>query len=255
MRLRLPVTLVLVSIVGSAASATATGSRPGESAPPPPPPPPAAGSAHGGGGSAHGGGSANGGGSARGGGSTRGSGPVQNGVSTRVQGSGYAGYAPSSAASLRGAKVATQVPKTYRWLCEGPRRGMFYYSSVGACPDLFESLPAPSAAATPPAAERGPARPYETTVEYATDPGAVGVGPSAGKPRTAGIPVETRTSETVAPYSVFLRDGTALASMEQPRQAGNRIVARDRTGKLYSIRVAEVDLAATRPGTAGAPVH
>lgn len=249
MRLRLPVTLVLVSIVGSAASAAATGSRPGGSAPPPPP---AASSAHGGGGAAHGGGSANGGGSARGGGSTRGGGTTRGGVSTRVQGSSYAGYVPQSATSVREGKVATQVPKAYRWLCEGPRRGMFYYSSVGACPDLFESLPAPSAAAAPPAAERGPARPYETTVEYATDPGAVGVGPSAGKPRTEGIHVETRASETVAPYSVFLRDGTALASMEQPRQAGNRIVARDRTGKLYSIRVAEVDMAATRPETAGA---
>jgi hypothetical protein len=93
---------------------------------------------------------------------------------------------------------------------------------------------------------------FENGTDYATDPFTVGLGPGAGTPRMAALPVLTRNSEAVAPYAVILRDGMAFASVERPRQSGKMIIARDRGGNLFSIRASEVDMAATKPA---APAH
>jgi hypothetical protein len=77
------------------------------------------------------------------------------------------------------------------------------------------------------------------------DPGASGAGLPATRDQEA-LPVQTRLSDTPVSYAVVLRDGTALASVVPPRQSGNMIIGKDRTGHLYSIRATEVDRAASR---------
>jgi len=223
------------------------------------------GSAHGSGGSAHGsggrsahgsGGSGSGrgygGGSSRGsapvyggGGSSRGGNPIHGGGSSRTQGSATSpGYVPNYQQAGREGKPG-DIPKTYefRWVCTIPGGGV-YYSWAGPCPDYYPEAPA---GAQQVGIQRGQATGYENGTDYATDPWAVGVGPGAGTPRMANLPVLTRTSDMIAPYAVILRDGMAFASVERPRQSGKMIVARDRSGNLFSIRASEVDLAATKP--------
>jgi hypothetical protein len=160
-------------------------------------------------------------------------------------------YRPPSqqAGFTAGAKAGT-VDKVheYRWVCRGPG-GSYYYSWAGPCEDYED---APAAAQQVMGIPKGQATGYENGTDYATDPFSVGVGPGAGTPRATDMPILTRSSDTMAPYAVILRDGMAFASVERPRQSGKMIVARDRSGNLFSIRASEVDMAATKPAT---PAH
>ncbi len=289
MRRRLPVIFALACLaccVVDARDASAAGSHGGGSAPAPAPAP-SGGSAHGGG--SHGGGSASGGGSARGGssrggssngsgrsygggsghgsapayggGSGHGSGPVYgggargggagNGGGTRVHGSTAPGYVyrpPSQQAGFAaGAKAGTvERVHEFRWACRGP--GGVYYSFAGPCEDSEEDLAVAQQVGNLRAQPTG----FENGTDYATDIFAVGLVPGAGTARVTDLPILTRNTEAVAPYSVILRDGMAFASVERPRQSGKMIVARDRSGNLFSIRASEVDLAATKPAV---PAH
>jgi hypothetical protein len=280
MRRRLAVTFALVCLACYAANASAGGSHSsGGSAPAPAP---SGGSAHGGGshggGSSNGGGSSRGGGSARGGGSSNGSGRAYGGGSghgsapapaygggargggagngggvSRVHGSTAPGYVyqpPSRQPGFAAGAKAGTVERTreYRWVCRGPGGGV-YYSWAGPCEDYEDG---PAAVQQAMGIPKGQATGYENGTDYATDPFAVGVGPGAGTPRMTDMPILTRTSDTMAPYAVILRDGMAFASVERPRQSGKMIVARDRSGNLFSIRASEVDMAATKPAT---PAH
>jgi hypothetical protein len=281
MRGRLAVIFALVCLacyVTSGRNASAGGGHSSGGAAPAPAP-----SGGHGGGSAHGGGSSNGGssrgGSARGGssrggssnggargygsGSGHGSGPVPaygggargggggaGGGTSRVHGSTAPGYMyvpPSRQAGFTGGAKAGTMEKVqqFRWACRGP--GGVYYSFAGPCEDSEEEV----VAAQPGAQGMGipRAQGFENGTDYATDPFAVGLGPGAGTPRVADLPILTKNSESVAPYAVILRDGMAFASVDRPRQSGKMIVARDRSGNLFSIRASEVDLTATRPAT------
>jgi hypothetical protein len=286
MRRRLPVIFGLVCLACyavdamNAKDASAGGSHSGGSAPAPAPAPaPSGGSAHGGGshgGGSSGGGSARGGGSSRGGGTSNGGGRSSGGGSghgstpaygsggrgggagngggvSRVHGSTAPGYVyrpPSQQAGFTAGAKAGTVDKVheYRWVCRGPG-GSYYYSWAGPCEDYED---APAAAQQVMGIPKGQATGYENGTDYATDPFSVGVGPGAGTPRATDMPILTRSSDTMAPYAVILRDGMAFASVERPRQSGKMIVARDRSGNLFSIRASEVDMAATKPAT---PAH
>lgn len=284
MRRRLPVIFALACLACyaiDARDASAAGSH-GSSSPPAPAPAPSggSGSAHGGGGShgggsgsggsarggsSHGGssrgGSSNGSGRSYGGGTGHGSSPAYGGGArgggagnsggTRVHGSTAAGYVyrpPSQQSGSAAAAKAGTAEKVheFRWACRGPG-GVVYYSFAGPCEDSEE---APVVAQEGMA--RGQASGFENSTDYATDIFAVGIVPGAGTARVTDLPILTRNTEAVAPYSVILRDGMVFASVERPRQSGKMIVARDRSGNLFSIRASEVDLAATKPA---APAH
>jgi hypothetical protein len=283
MRRRLPVIFALACLACyaldamNARDASAAASHGGGSAPAPAP---SGGSAHGGG--SHGGGSAGGGGSARGGssrgggssngsgrsygsGSGHGSAPVYGGGArgggagngggvSRVHGSsgstaaGYVYRPPSQQAGFTaGAKAGTvERVHEFRWVCRGPGGGV-YYSFAGPCED-FEEVPAAGQQAGIPRAQTSG---FENGTDYATDPFAVGLVPGAGTARVTDLPILTRNTEAVAPYAVILRDGMAFASVDRPTQSGKMIVARDRSGNLFSIRASEVDIAATKPAAPG----
>jgi len=276
MRRLLPVTFALVCLACFAANASAGGGHSsGGSAPTPAP---SGGSAHGGGsghgggsnggsargGSARGGGSSNGsgraygagGGSARGnapayGGGARGGGAGNGGGVSRVHGSTAPGYVyvpPSRQPGFTaGAKAGTNPKFEYRWVCRGPA-GNVYYSWAGPCYDEYEG---PATIAQQAGIPKGQATGFENGTDYATDPFSVGVGPGAGTPKVAELPILTRNSDRIAPYAVILRDGMAFASVERPKQSGKMIVARDRSGNLFSIKASEVDMAATKPANPG----
>jgi hypothetical protein len=153
-------------------------------------------------------------------------------------------YRPPSqqSGSAAGAKAGTvEKVHEFRWACRGP--GGFYYSFAGPCEDSEVGPAAARQAGTPKARPTG----FENGTDYATDPFAVGLVPGAGTARVTNLPILTRNMEAVAPYAVILRDGMAFASVDRPRQSGKMIVARDRSGNLFSIRASEVDLAATKP--------
>jgi len=159
-------------------------------------------------------------------------------------------YRPPSqqAGFVAGAKAGTvEKVQQFRWACRGP--GGVYYSFAGPCEDSEEEVAAAQPGAQQVGTLRAQATGFENGTDYATDPFAVGLVPGAGTPRMADLPILTKNSEAVAPYSVILRDGMAFASVERPRQSGKMIVARDRSGNLFSIRASEVDLAATKPAT------
>jgi hypothetical protein len=273
MNRRLPPTLALVAFACCATVANAAGGGGRASAPAPAP---SGGSGHGGG-SAHGGGSSRGsgggasrgsGGSARGsggssraygGGSAHGSGPVYGGGTARGGGSVYGGGTSRAQGSQGVAVGSLNMPYTtvarqaqpgvqrnyeFRWVCANPGGGV-YYSWAGPCDFTPDEPGAAQQAAM--GIQRGQATGFENGTDYATDPWAVGIGPGAGTPRMADLPVLTRSSDTIAPYAVILRDGMAFASTERPKQAGKMIVARDRGGNLFSIKASEVDMAATKP--------
>jgi hypothetical protein len=276
MRRRLPVIFAMICLAGyalDARTASAAGSHGGGSAPAPAP---TGGSAHGGG--SHGGGSASGGGSgrggsSRGGGSSNGSGRSYGGGSghgsapaygggarggagngggvSRVHGSTAPGYVyrpPSQQAGFTAGAKAGTVDRVheFRWACRGP--GGVYYSFAGPCEDSEEG----PAVAQQVGMSRAQPSGFENGTAYATDPFSVGLVPGAGTARVTDLPILTRNTEAVAPYSVILRDGMAFASVDRPRQSGKMIVARDRSGNLFSIRASEVDMAATKPAT---PAH
>jgi hypothetical protein len=276
MRGRLPVTFCLICLACyavDARNASAGGSHGGGSAPAPAP---SGGSAHGGG--SHGGGSASGGGSARGGssrggssngsgrsygsGSGHGSAPVYGGGArgggagngggvSRVHGSTASGYVyrpPSQQSGFAAGAKAGTVEKVheFRWACRGP--GGVYYSFAGPCEDSEEVPAGAQQVGITTARPSG----FENGTDYATDVFSVGLVPGVGTARVTDLPILTRNSEAVAPYAVILRDGMAFASVDRPRQSGKMIVARDRSGNLFSIRASEVDLAATKPV---APAH
>ncbi|HXO27352.1 MAG TPA: hypothetical protein VOA80_08420 [Thermoanaerobaculia bacterium] len=272
MRRRLPVMFALICLACyalDARNASAGGSHGGGSAPAPAP---SGGSAHGGG--SHGGGSSSGGGSARGGssrgggssngsgrsygggsghgsapaygGGARGGGAGNGGGISRVHGSTAPGYVyrpPSQQAGFTaGAKAGTvERVHEFRWACRGP--GGVYYSFAGPCEDS-EEVPVQQVGGT-----KAQPSGFENGTDYATDPFAVGLVPGAGTPRVTDLPILTRNTEAVAPYAVVLRDGMAFASVDRPVQSGKMIVARDRSGNLFSIRASEVDMAATKPAT------
>lgn len=286
MRRRLPVIFALICLACyglDARTARAAGSHGGGSAPAPAPAP-SGGSAHGGG--SHGGGSAGGGGSARGGssrgggsarggsshggsangsgrssgsgsghgsapvygGGARGGGAGNGGGTSRVHGSTAPGYVyrpPSQQVGVTAGTKAGTVERVheFRWACRGP--GGVYYSFAGPCEDSEEGPVVAQQVGMPKAQPSG----FENGTDYATDPFAVGLVPGAGTARVTDLPILTRNTEAVAPYAVILRDGMAFASVDRPRQSGKMIVARDRSGNLFSIRASEVDLAATKPAT------
>jgi len=276
MRRRLPVILALAclaSYVLDARNASAGGSHGGGSAPAPAP---SGGSAHGGG--SHGGGSASGGGSSRGGssrgggssngsgrsygsGSGHGSAPVYGGGArggggngggvSRVHGSTAPGYVyrpPSQQPGFTaGAKAGTvERVHEFRWACRGP--GGVYYSFAGPCEDSEEVAAVGQQVGMPKAQASG----FENGTDYATDVFAVGLVPGAGTAKVTDLPILTRNTEAVAPYAIILRDGMAFASVDRPKQSGKMIIARDRSGNLFSIRASEVDMAATKPAV---PAH
>ncbi len=129
-----------------------------------------------------------------------------------------------------------------------------YYSWAGPCAepadedDFFLMLAQEAGQGGQPAG-------YLNGKPYAIDAFSGRAAPGVGTPKWVDLPIQTRISDQIAPYAVILRDGMAYASVEPPRQVGNMVVARDRTGKLYSIKASEVDMEATRPIASGVPAQ
>ncbi|HEY6320878.1 MAG TPA: hypothetical protein VJA16_04900 [Thermoanaerobaculia bacterium] len=188
------------------------------------------------------------------GGSTRASGPVAGSQSIRAGGLVNGGTQVSTPQGFV-YQNAGEPPPENRWLCQNPGGGLFY-SFAGPCPDpiveedyFFLILVQVGGGQ---GGQGGQPPGYLNGREYATDVFPGYAPPGAGTPKAVDLPIQTRMSDQIAPYSVVLRDGMAYASVEPPRQVGNMVVARDRTGKLFSIKASEVDMGATRPITSNA---
>jgi hypothetical protein len=246
MRLRMVVTVGMVLLLGSAGLASAAGHASVGAAPPPPPPPrsaPAAGFGH----------------------NAAPYGPAAAGFGHNAAPYAAAAHPPmgsSSSTSYQGyGRGPAPLPGKWNvtnWLCLGSSG--YYYSSPVPCVDAQQvpfGQPVEGGKAAQYAFRQGP---YSVSLDgyapgygaqsarganWSTEPWAVGLG-LPQHPGSTSLPIFTNLSRVVAPYSIVLRSGTALASMEAPKQSGGLIVGRDRTGRMFSIKASEVDVSATR---------